>query len=49
MVSLKSKEGVPLRPIDNILGSPTYEIAKYVAKMLGPIVGKSDMFRVCAR
>ena len=38
------KDGVPLRPIVNTIGSPTYELAKYVAKILGPLVGNSDSF-----
>ena len=38
------KDGVPLRPIVNTIGSPTYELAKYVAKILGPLVGNCDSF-----
>jgi predicted GIY-YIG superfamily endonuclease len=38
------KEGIPLRPIVNTIGSPTYELAKYVAKILGPLVGHTDSF-----
>jgi len=38
------KEGVPLRPIVNTIGSPTYELAKYVAKILRPLVGNTDSF-----
>jgi hypothetical protein len=38
------KEGIPLRPIVNTIGSPTYELAKYVAKILGPLVGQTDSF-----
>ena len=38
------KEGVPLRPIVNTIGSPTYELAKHLAKVLGPLVGKTDSF-----
>lgn len=38
------KEGVPLRPIVNTIGSPTYELAKYVAKILKPLVGNTDSF-----
>lgn len=38
------KEGVPLRPIVNTIGSPTYERAKYVAKILRPLVGNTDSF-----
>jgi hypothetical protein len=29
------KEGIPLRPIINTIGSPTYQLVKYVAKTLG--------------
>jgi hypothetical protein len=38
------KEGVPLRPIVNTIGSPTYELTKYVAKILGPLVGNTDSY-----
>jgi hypothetical protein len=38
------KEGIPLRPIVNTIGSPTYELAKYIAKILGPLVGHTDSF-----
>jgi len=38
------KEGVPLRPIVNTIGSPTYELAKYVAKILKPLVSNTDSF-----
>lgn len=38
------KDGVPLRPIVNTIGSPTYELAKYVAKVLKPLVGNTDSF-----
>ena len=38
------KDGVPLRAIVNTIGSPTYELAKYVAKILGPLIGNSDSF-----
>jgi hypothetical protein len=30
------KDGAPLRPIVNTIGSPTYELAKYVEKSLAP-------------
>ncbi len=33
---------VPLRPIVSSIGSVTYEIAKYLAKIIGPLVGKTD-------
>jgi hypothetical protein len=38
------KEDVPLRPIVNTIGSPTYELAKHVAKILSPLVGHTDSF-----
>jgi hypothetical protein len=38
------KDGAPLRPIVNTIGSPTYELAKYVAKILSPLVGHTDSF-----
>jgi hypothetical protein len=38
------KEGIPLRPIVNTIRSPTYELAKYVAKILGPLVGHTESF-----
>ena len=38
------KEGVPLRPIVNTIGSPTYELEKYLAKILGPLLGNTESF-----
>jgi hypothetical protein len=38
------KNGIPLRPIVNKIGSPTYDLAKYVAKILGPLVGHTNSF-----
>lgn len=38
------KEGIPLRPIVNTIGSPTYDLAKYLAKILKPLVGKTFSF-----
>jgi hypothetical protein len=38
------KEDIPLRPIVNTIGSPTYELAKHVAKILSPLVGHTDSF-----
>ena len=35
------KEGVPLRPIISAIGSPTYQLAKEIAKILRPLAGKS--------
>ena len=31
------KENVPLRPITSVVGSPTYELSKYLAKILSPL------------
>ncbi|XP_078621335.1 uncharacterized protein LOC144887811 [Branchiostoma floridae x Branchiostoma japonicum] len=36
------KQDVPLRPIVSSIGSVTYELAKFLAKILGPLVGKSQ-------
>jgi hypothetical protein len=36
------KKDVPLRPIVNCIGSPTYALAKYLTGLLGPLVGESD-------
>ena len=33
------KEGVPLRPIVSAIGSPTYNLAKYLTGILSPFVG----------
>ena len=33
------QEGFPLRPNINTIGSPTYELAKFVEKWLGPLIG----------
>ena len=38
------KKDVPLRPIVNTIGSPTYELAKYVASILAPLVGKTSSY-----
>jgi hypothetical protein len=38
------KKEIPLRPIVNTIGSPTYELAKHVAKILSPLVGHTDSF-----
>ena len=46
------KQGDPLRPIVNTIGSPTYNLArsstynlaKYLAKLLKPLVGKTNSF-----
>ena len=36
------KEKAPLRPIVSSIGAVTYEIAKYLATVLGPLVGQSE-------
>jgi hypothetical protein len=36
------KEGIPLRPTVNCIGSPTYDPAKYLVKQLKPLVGQSE-------
>jgi len=33
------KNGIPLRPIANTIGSPTYQLVKFLAKTLKPLVG----------
>jgi hypothetical protein len=35
------KEGVPLRPIVSNIGAPTYQLAKFLAGVLSPLVGHS--------
>ncbi|KAI8512005.1 hypothetical protein Bbelb_111050 [Branchiostoma belcheri] len=36
------KQGVPLRPIVSSIGTVTYKLAGFLAKILGPLVGKSQ-------
>ena len=38
------KENLPLRPIVSSVGSITYNSAKYLAKVLSPLVGKTEHF-----
>ena len=38
------KDGAPLRPIVNIIGGPTYLLAKFLASKLKPLVGYTDSF-----
>ena len=38
------KNGTPLRPIVNTIGSPTYKLAKYLAILLKPLVGQTNSF-----
>ena len=40
------KPDVPLRPIVASQGSPTYNLAKYLAEILKPFVGKSEHYVV---
>ena len=36
------KAGIPLRPIVNTIGSPTYLLAQYLAKKLRPLAGNNS-------
>ena len=36
------KEGTPLRPITCMIGSPAYETAAYLTKIISPVLGKSE-------
>ena len=38
------KPGVPLRPIVSTIGSVTYNLAKYLARLLTPLVGQTDSY-----
>lgn len=38
------KQGTPLRPIVSAIGSPTYDIAKFLIKIISPLTGKSESF-----
>jgi hypothetical protein len=38
------KEGIPLRPIVSTIDSPTYAIAKYIARVLHPFTGQSETY-----
>ena len=38
------KVGIPLRPIVSAIGSPTYQLAKELCRILSPIVGKSNSY-----
>ena len=38
------KEGIPLRPIVNTIGSPTYHLAKFLAKRLRPLSGNTSSY-----
>ena len=36
------KDTIPLRPIVSSIGGVTYNIAKYLARVLGPLVGRTE-------
>jgi len=36
------KPDIPLRPIVSSIGSQTYKLAKFLASIIGPLVGHSD-------
>ena len=36
------KEMVPLRPIVSFVNSPTYNVSRYLARVLSPVVGNTD-------
>ena len=36
------KEGVPLRPITSMIGSPAYDTAAYLTKIISPALGKTE-------
>ena len=38
------KVQVPLRPIVSCINSPTYQLAKYVKKLISPLVGQTPSF-----
>ena len=38
------KDGVPIRPIVNTIGSPTYYLAKFLAKKLRALVGQTPSY-----
>ena len=38
------KEGTPLRPIVSTIGSPTYGLAKVLARILSPLAGQTSSF-----
>ena len=38
------KNGAPLRPIVNTIGSPTYNLAKHLAKTLKPLAGNTTSY-----
>ena len=36
------KESVPLRPIVSCIGSPSYQLSKYIASIISPLAGKTS-------
>ena len=38
------KQNTPLRPIVSTIGSPTYQLAKYLTKLLPPHLGNTEHF-----
>ena len=36
------KNGVPLRPITSMIGSPAYELAAHLTKIISPVLGKTE-------
>ncbi|XP_059068690.1 uncharacterized protein LOC131859150 [Cryptomeria japonica] len=38
------KANIPLRPIVDTIGSPTYKLAAFLAKLISPLVGNSNSF-----
>jgi hypothetical protein len=39
------KEGIPIRPIVNMIVSHTYEITNYVARLFKPLVGTTNSIK----
>ena len=37
------KEGVPMRPITSMIDSPAYHAANYLTKVIGPVLGKTEL------
>lgn len=38
------KQSVPLRPIVSFIGSPTYELSKYLCRILSPLIGNTTHY-----
>ena len=38
------KHGIPIRPIEDTIGSPTFRLTKYHANKLKPLVGNTSFF-----